>query len=998
MRLRGKRKLIRRNINMIRHLFIVISLFVFSFHVLGEIHKVTFDIGSGICATTELEGSEIQLPEATPSVECQREGWAFAGWSETKITGDETDVNLVSNPYTPIKDCILYAVYSKREESVGEESIFWKLTDIANIESTDEVVITMINSSGTYALTNKEGTSGAPVATKVEVSNDALINVPFEDLIWNISSSSGVYNIYPNGSTENWLYCTDTNKGVCIGDSANKNFKIKDNYLQHIYTRRYLGVYNNQDWRCYTSTGANISGQTLGFYVKIIEFGTINTTIYNSVPDCEDIEEYIVMFGDAEIETVGGKISDIPALPESCHADYLIHVGWTENETFGVATEKPELVDENTIFTRDTKLYPVYSKVVEVKKEWLIVTDASSLAVNDEVIIVAKDYFFGLSTTQNNNNRGQTHVLKNESKDKIVLLSNLVQVLTLEAGIADGTFAFYTSSGYLYAASSKSNYLQTHETKEGNSSWKITIAEDSAATVVAQGENTRNTIQYNKELELFTCYLATSTSGDPIVLYKNTDVIVCEYYTCGDKVIESGESFNVSDAIGFSTLTIKSNCDEAGQVVVEDKNEIKAHKVIVEKTIDASRYYFFSLPFDCNIKDIVAKDLSATSLEYYDDYTIFYYDQKKASDNKGVSGSKAWVEITDINTTLNANQGYIIGYLVDEGTATIKFKSLIPQTISTPATTTLAIDDYIWYTQGEVETANGWNLIGMPYYQNVGGGLIPHLVTIPNHDGKTYTQTTFAEADIAPFTSFFVQVTEAPTFTIEGVQTAASMFDGYLEQVVQQKVVITLSDVNGNVDETTVINNPANTVDYEIGHDLVKWIGYSDILQIYSIEGDNKLAFNSRAIANSVVIPLGVYAHEDGEYRFSLNEKSEGDLQDWRLYDKEEDKVTGLANEDLIVYLKKGIYEERFELRLQQRVTTDRVNVLDSIVVWKEKGKLNIGNIPIDAKVYIYDILGRMVYMANATSTLLSYDFPFCGVYNIVVSSAKETIVYKIVY
>ena len=29
---------------------------------------------------------------------------------------------------------------------------------------------------------------------------------------------------------------------------------------------RYVGVYNNQDWRSYTSVHANIAGQTLGFW------------------------------------------------------------------------------------------------------------------------------------------------------------------------------------------------------------------------------------------------------------------------------------------------------------------------------------------------------------------------------------------------------------------------------------------------------------------------------------------------------------------------------------------------------------------------------------------------------------------------------------------------------------------------------------------------------------------------------------------------------------
>lgn len=968
----------------------------------GRIFNITWMDGDETHATTTYtEGEPFVFPAAPePSSGCQLEGWEFAGWSETKVEENATEVTLVSNQYEPIKDCTLYAVYSKDEESVGEGAESWKLTDIANIESTDEVVITMKNGSGTYALTNGGGTSNAPDATKVEVLSDALTNVPSENLIWNISSSSGVYNIYPNGVTNKWLYCTNANNGVRVGDNNNETFKIKGNYLQHIYTSRYLGVYSNQDWRCYTSTGTNISGQTLGFYVKIIEFGTIITTIYNSNPDCADIEEHTVTFGDIAIKTVDGKIANIPELPDACNAEYSTKVGWSAMSTFGVATEEPELIDENTIFTEDTQLYPVYSKKIDGgETAWLLVTDVSSLAINDEIIIVAKDDYYALSTEQKENNRGQTDVYKN-TKDTINSVTNKVQILTLKAGVVDGTFAFYTGSGYLYAASNSSNHLKTQATNNANGSWEIEIADDGTASVVAQGSYTRNVMQYNQSSSLFACY--ASASQQAIVLYKKTAVTSTEYYICGYETVESGDVYEVEGDFALNTLTIKSNYDQAAQINVT-AGSLTAQKVIVEKTIDASRYYFFSLPFNCKIANIVATDASANSLAYYDNYTIFYYDQVKAANNKGAMGSKAWVEITDTAATLKANQGYIIGYLVDGGIATIKFKSFEAQTISTPATTTLNIDDYTWYTDGGVPTANGWNLIGMPYYQKPNNGSLSvdtvYYATMPNDDGKTYTQTTFADADIAPFTSFFVQTEVAPTFTISAQQNAApKLIDGRADHASQQKAVIAFADANGAKDQTTIINNQNATADYEIGHDLVKWIGYAAIPQIYSIQGDDILAFNSLAIDNSTVIPLGVYAHADGEYTFSLDAKSAGDLQGWELYDNEEGKTIRLANETLTVYLEKGKHEGRFELRLQQRVATDCDTAMSNMQTWVENGKLNIDNMPVDARVYIYDAVGRMLYADNEVSESFSYDLPGRGVYSIVVSSAVETITFKTIY
>ena len=113
---------------------------------------------------------------------------------------------------------------------------------------------------------------------------------------------------------------------------------------------------------------------------------------------------------------------------------------------------------------------------------------------------------------------GAVLILKNGD---VITFDSEVQVLTLEAGAVDGTFAFNAgTSGYLYAASSSKNYLRTQATNNANGSWKITIAADCTATIVAQGTNTNNTMQYNKSSGLFSCY---STSQQAIVIYVLTD-------------------------------------------------------------------------------------------------------------------------------------------------------------------------------------------------------------------------------------------------------------------------------------------------------------------------------------------------------------------------------------------------------------------------------------------------------------------------------------------
>ena len=142
----------------------------------------------------------------------------------------------------------------------------WVETAIGNISASDIVVVTMTNSAGTYAMSNDKGTGAAPTAVKVTVNGDKLSEEPADNLKWNITNSSGSLTIYPNGSTSTWLYCTNTNNGTRVGTNTSKTFSIDGTYLKHSGTSRYVGVYNSQDWRCYTSSSTNISGQTLKFY------------------------------------------------------------------------------------------------------------------------------------------------------------------------------------------------------------------------------------------------------------------------------------------------------------------------------------------------------------------------------------------------------------------------------------------------------------------------------------------------------------------------------------------------------------------------------------------------------------------------------------------------------------------------------------------------------------------------------------------------------------
>lgn len=141
-----------------------------------------------------------------------------------------------------------------------------------------------------------------------------------------------------------------------------------------------------------------------------------------------------------------------------------------------------------------------------------LVKSENDLSVGDQVVIVASDYDVALSTTQNNNNRGQIAITRSGDE---VTLNDKVQVLTL--GMLNSNFELNTGSGYLYAASSSSNYLRTQEKVSDDGRWTIDVTNDGVATIKAIGNNTHRWLRYNQSSSLFSCY---ESGQKNVSLYK----------------------------------------------------------------------------------------------------------------------------------------------------------------------------------------------------------------------------------------------------------------------------------------------------------------------------------------------------------------------------------------------------------------------------------------------------------------------------------------------
>ena len=485
-----------------------------------------------------------------------------------------------------------------------------------------------------------------------------------------------------------------------------------------------------------------------------------------------------------------------------------------------------------------------------------------------------------------------------------------------------------------------------------------------------------------------------------------------EYY---DTItIVAGKTITIEDNAIIACNDIVIKADENGNVPeIKIEGDIIANNGITfEWEIDDSRWYFFTLPFNCKISDIeivtIANGPSDGVWNYYNpqdgsgNFIIRDYNQKRAAQGQGKK--TGWVDC-EANKMLHKGRGYIIGLFPAGSKAKVHFKSEKQIQLSKFIEHELDFgEEHSWYdyAEGDNQLYNGWNLVGVPYFETFSqGDLDAAYVSIPNDDGTTYTQHTLAEALtqglLRPFMSFFIQLAEnvAPTFDPTDRSNAPML--RAKQNAEGGEIVINILNAEDKelCDRTTIINNTSKTNDYEIGYDLQKMIGYAAKPQIYTIEECGILAFNAQDVLSSGIVRLGLYIPADGEY--VIGGESWGKLSGAELYDNETGVATSLTIPQTI-YFTKGTYNERFEIRVKQQTTTD-VDVIDNDCdVYIENGRLVVENMPADGNVYVYDTTGKLI-LQQSTNSNINVEIIAEGIYHITIHTENNQVINtKIVY
>lgn len=404
----------------------------------------------------------------------------------------------------------------------------WEEVSIDALTSSD-VFLIVDNYSGA-ALINSNGTGSAPTATSVMTKGSIDVSKIKDDMKWNISGNSkDGYTFYVNGDHAKWLYCTNINNGVRVGANGNKLFTIDGNYLKNSATGRYVGVYNNQDWRCYTSKGGNIANTVTAFF-KYVEDPTAVAmpTIEATPTPVQDDKYYLNTDVTATIKcaTKGATIQYAITGNDVTEATEI--ASWTNGSEVSFTSSEPATRVLWAKAVKEGNESPVASKEFTFIKEpvllkYELVVDKSQIVPGAKYVITNSDdtrAMLGWVSDDNNCKESEITI----SNSVLELPSDFTGIITLgkdETGYTlkqlDGLYLTATGT-----KTSKTNYMKAVSAPEDNSHWTIEIGNDHVASIVNAKNTNAGIMQYNSSSKLFSCY--NEASQNSLHLYRMATV------------------------------------------------------------------------------------------------------------------------------------------------------------------------------------------------------------------------------------------------------------------------------------------------------------------------------------------------------------------------------------------------------------------------------------------------------------------------------------------
>lgn len=486
------------------------------------------------------------------------------------------------------------------------------------------------------------------------------------------------------------------------------------------------------------------------------------------------------------------------------------------------------------------------------------------------------------------------------------------------------------------------------------------------------------------------------------------------------------QMFARNDSVSYAII----NNAEGATITVKEVSHIKR--------IDGKYWYPFSLPYDCKIEDI--RDQSGESLGVYGtDWGIKFYDGKhRQSDGNSTTHygevSKYWTMMRE-DGVLKAYTGYIIGlFYPDENL--MRSVNFPPATLSayTEDATSKSTTITNWPDNLSAQPRHhGWNFVGSPYISLFGAaeneGLYnaqvkmgwtdaygeqqdkEHIyVSIPDGgNSNTYTQALASGVTIKPFTAYFVQAIDPTNNQSNTLQLTYSKDNRHLlasparAAADASPLILAELDIRCGAlhDNTGVLVSDDYSVDYEIGDDLYKMYAAAAKPQLYTTDAHNdKMAYQALPDVLAHAIPLGIYVPQAGDYTLSLNRyvsRLEAAEAVYLLHNGAVVANLLLSDYTVAASAKGTISGYSLDIRRAPEVVTDIVPAAgDAPYIIARDGVLAIANLPADAVVQVYDVLGhRLLQTDTHAAGTLQVPVAQTGVYTVVITTADGQQVLK---
>ena len=516
-----------------------------------------------------------------------------------------------------------------------------------------------------------------------------------------------------------------------------------------------------------------------------------------------------------------------------------------------------------------------------------------------------------------------------------------------------------------------------------------------------------------------------------------------EVYAGGNLYIPTDKELTVNQ------LIVRSKEDVVGKADIQGTLARYNSTILHDKRIPGTRWYFFTLPYDCNVADIYFRNGDAAV--HGTDFLIKYYDgeQRAATGTSSQSNSNHWKQFT--GSTLLAGQGYIVAVEPKTGHTYAELRFPMIDADLTKSSTTVSVHAWGGNRTDEVLRPNhkGWNLVGNPFLNtyksnalanplrlgtlepdgkgkwviNTTGGNNIRFVYVPVDGGaNTYNTVAVSSQALDPFLSYFVQIgtdasktggdnpsaemgiefTKANVAKASIVRRAPSEVEDNNEEPIW--AVFDLTNDKNEIDKTTLLISDRFTDDYDIMNDGLKWRGdkytkYTNPI-IATRNNEGEMAFNALPDESAAVtgVPVNFYAAYNGQYTISLNgQYGIDEIKSAQLFDATTNQYYDLLTDNYTFTADKGENTSRFTLfvRVERKkapeVATGNDNILGNgqlslIAIDKT---LVLSGLTENADVYVYDMSGKLVRGERAAGNgVWRATVPSQGVYFVRVNSA----------